>query len=277
METYENFKKMLDSLQKYRKYESFTSTDENGKAKVYDLYGKTATGLLRDAAVTTTGLSTKQKNYQRKITFDVFAAYCMHYCCLFLDGAGNEHLYNAAEETMKKTIEEIKNKIAKQLENGEPLKNIRVMMGATALKNVTNYLKKNGLDSDDDWVMSDNDTSDIDNIDRDILEEIMNQAGRGMIKESISAEISSALYNCQLLGKVTEDGVAVVCHSYQLGDGYKFMNDEELSEEFGKNTAEIQNLREETLDALYKYIEEDDYFKAKLLLNEEVIDSVFAN
>ena len=65
-------------LENFRKYSSFTTLDDEGQRKRYDLaMSKTATGLLRDFAATTSRLTAELKK-EKEYTVEVFAAYCMH-------------------------------------------------------------------------------------------------------------------------------------------------------------------------------------------------------
>lgn len=68
-------KQAENQLRLFRKYHSITDSK-----KIYDLMGKTASGLLRDIAASTKAMTLEQRRKKETMTRDVFVAYIGYFC-----------------------------------------------------------------------------------------------------------------------------------------------------------------------------------------------------
>ena len=246
----ENEREYLKSqLARFREYTSFTTLDNAGQQKVYDLYmPETATGLLRDVIAKTSQLTPEQR-VKKAVTLEAFAAYCMYICATRC--ARWVNVGEAIPEVYLEMVEWLKN----HLENGN-MKSFHSYLARRARWRYRDILKKGGLrmkgSKGKPVPLREDGTIETD--DKELRDKyhvkIAAEAARAMVLEIDRVDVNRAIDVCFEQGKLTKDEVKILCHMYGLGDGYKLLSQTEIARKLKKSDAYVSRHLYEALNVL---------------------------
>lgn len=248
-------------LARFRKYRSFTTLDDDGQRREYDLrMNETATGLLRDVIATTRRLSEVQQ-HEKEFSLEAFAAYCM-YICATRCARGVD-----LDDVMSALYQEALDWLKKHLENGD-LWSFHSFLASRALLRYRTILRKGHITI----TRTDEATGEKTQVRVPRMESLENENGgendgglrlnpkalkliledgaRGLVQEVNRADVNSAIAFCREQGELTQEQVVILCHAYGLGDGYELLKQTEIAKKLGKSNAYVSRQLNQAIDVL---------------------------
>ena len=253
-------KNILKGMEKYR---SFTTFDDDGQRKVYDLnMTQTASGLLRDAAVTTRQLNTEQRK-QKKYALEVFAAYCMHICAVKVARA-------ELGDVFSDVYQEILNWLKKDWNNGH--QSFKKYLANRAHWRCNDILKKDRIILTDENGKSyrvgrfqpleaapGEDRDDEPLLNPEVTKKILETAARKFVKDARRETVDQALEQCLYEKKLTQEQVDILCRRYGLGDGYEPMKLAEIARKMDRPYAVVYKSHNGALAVLGRFIRQNKW------------------
>ncbi len=259
-------------LARFRRYKSFTTLDDDGQRREYNLYmTETATGLLRDVIATTRRLSEEQQ-HEKEFSLEAFAAYCM-YICATRCAPGVD-----LDDVMSKLYMEALKWLREHFENGD-LWSFHSLLASRAFLRYRDILKKGHItiketdeatgkekkvkgnfrcESLEDANAGENDGGL--RLKRKVLKKIVEDSARALVREVNRADVNSAIAFCREQGELTQEQVVILCHAYGLGDGYELLKQTEIAKKLGKSNAYVSRQLNQAIDTLRRCDREYNLF-----------------
>lgn len=250
-------------LARFKEYTSFTTLDDDGQRRRYNLYtSRTATGLLRDVIATTRRLNAAEKR-AKAFTEEAFAAYCMHIC------ATKCAKWVRLDDVMSDVYKEIREWLKENLEKGgmtsfhsflatratwryrDILRKGRITITETdeetGKKKTTRASRNVSLENGEDG----GGNGDADpKLNLEVLEEILAQGAEAMVLESDRADVNRAIEVCLERRELTEEQVVILCHAYGLGDSYALLSQTEIAKKLHRSDAHVSRQLAKAIEVL---------------------------
>ena len=243
---------MINEISRFKdRYHSFT-TD-----KTYtDLLGKTASGLLKDAAAKTAELSLEQRK-QHEYSLNVFSAFCMYFCLTKIRAHYGENIAHSCDEDVVTPLYgRILDRIRTDLETkGESLfvRKLIKRSGVNAVKDIFEKNKKYvpvGPGSEDDFAP----------VSKSILNILIDGAAAAMYDSERLAALERAIVQAKKQKVLTKDEVSIICHHSGFGNGFKKLSNHEIAQKLGCSDAQATKLRQAACRRLYHFLKETPEF-----------------
>ena len=236
-------------LARFREYTSFTTLDDDGQRKKYDLYmPETATGLLRDVIATTKRLTTEQR-VEKAVTLEAFAAYCMYICATRC--ARWVNVGEAIPEVYRESLKWLKKYFDKT--DMVPFHNFLI---GRARKRSIDILRRGGIrmrgaDGEPVPLREDGTIETDDKELRDSFDEnVAAEAARRLVLEFDRADVNRAIKACFEQEKLTKDEVTILCHVYGLGDGFDQLSQTEIARKLKKSDSYVSRHLNDAIEVL---------------------------
>lgn len=239
---YDPFRRMMNEISRFKdQYTSFTTN------KVYtDLLGKTASGLLKDVAASTSKLSYKEREHH-EYSLEVFAAFCMYFCVTKLRESNFRNMDpDRIQDTVSTVYDRMLKRIKNDLQNGGECHFVRNLIKGSAVNAMIDIYRKEGRyvplpEPGDDFSGSD-------------LERLL-AGGMETIRrvERLDA-LEMALAEAAHEGIISRDELASICHFYGFGDGFKRLSNMEIAAKLGISEGRASTMRKDAINRLRDFI-----------------------
>ena len=274
-DTSSSFERMLIEISKFgNTYRSFSTN------RTYtNLLGKTATGLLLDAAATTEVLP-KEQRWRHKYSLEVFAAFCMYFCIKKITANFSSIDYDLAQDVVSVVYRKVLTRIKKDLEAGVECHFVRNLIKRSAQNAMIDILRREGkyvlvddLAERASGTRTGDDGPEDDGFPEAAARETGGDAPEDDVPESIAVEllcgtcsalkkerllfiVESAIEETREKGILTDDDVENICCYYQFGDGFEKLSNNELAAKFDCKPPTVSQRRKKALQKLRDYIQE---------------------
>ena len=252
------FEMMIREISRFKdQYHSFT-TD-----KTYtDLLGKTASGLLKDAAAETAELSLEQRK-KHEYSLNVFSAFCMYFCVTKIEAYFGEKIARSlAGDAVNTVYERILKRIRRDLEKTGESHFVRNLIKRSAVNAMKDILEKNNSGSTvgfDESEYAEND-DEFDEIDDELAEELTDGI-LGTIQQSERLTALERAINKAAKEKIlTKKELLAICHFFGYGNGFKKLSNHAIAQKLGCSDAQASRLRKNACIKLYHFLRETPEF-----------------
>lgn len=248
---YDGFQMMVNEISRFNdQYRSFTT------GKIYtDLLGKTASGLLKDAAAETGSLSA-QDIKQHKYSLEVFAAFCMYFCLTQIKSSFRNVDLNLAQDAVCTVYGRILKRIKRDLEEKGECRFVRNLIKCSAINAMLDLIREESryVPARFDDEAPEKPDKELGSVPQEIWITLGDGAADAMEKQRKLATLTLALAQAKEKGILTQKELQAVCHYFEFGDGFKKLSNHEIALKLGCSDPHATELRKNGLRKLYDYI-----------------------
>lgn len=249
---YDSFKIMIGQISRFKdQYHSFT-TD-----KTYtDLLGKTASGLLKDAAAETAKLTWEQRK-QHEYSLNVFSAFCMYFCLTKIkDRFGSNIANSCGGDAVSTVYGRVLKHIKKDLEQTGESRYVRNLIRHSASNAMKDILKK-----DDRYVgIEEGCEDDFEKLPGRIFMALIDGAECTMHDFEKLTTLERAIAKAAKQKVLTKDELRTICHYFGYGNGFKKLGNHEIAQILGCSDPQATRLRQKALEKIYHFLKKTAEF-----------------
>ena len=251
-DVYDGFRVMVGNNARFlEQYHSFT-TD-----KTYtDLLGRTASGLLRDAAAKTAELPSDLKK-KHKDAQEVFAAFCMYFCLEKIRRSFKETDPSLAGDTVTPVYLKILKRIRRDLEEKGECSYVRNLVRISADHAMLDILRTEKRYVSLADLAGDTAEDEYEKLPPDILADLIDGTNKAIRESERAAAMQRAIAAAAKKKILTRNELLVVCHSFGYGNGFKKLKNLEIAKKLGRSDGTVSKIRKTALRKLRDFLEND--------------------